>query len=324
MRRQYLQQRAELLQRVRQFFVEREFLEVETPLVCDEVIPELHIDPVPAKRGQDSFPPNTEKSPGPFLQASPEMHMKRLLCAGLPAIFQITRSFRDGERGRLHSPEFTIVEWYRVGDDMAAGIDLLDELCQYAAESPPAARTSYAELFQDHAGVDAHRASCAQLAARSKELGLDCADFDGADRDEWLNLLLAARIEHQLGKREPVVVYDYPATQSALARIEKNSEGVEVARRFELYWQGVELANGYDELTSADELRRRLEQVNERRRGSQRGSLPLPESLLAAMHRPGLPDCSGCALGFDRLAMLVCGADSIHEVAAGSDPSELP
>src|SRR3954452_11546452 len=152
-----LAQRAELLARLREFFVSRGFLEIETPLVASEIIPELHIEPL---RLED----------GTFLQASPELHMKRLLAAGAAAIFQVTRSFRAGERGQLHNPEFTIVEWYRAGDGMAEGVDLLDMLCQQVAGASAARRTTYTEAFQRHVDVDAHRATCDELVAAAERL----------------------------------------------------------------------------------------------------------------------------------------------------------
>ncbi|HYO23837.1 MAG TPA: EF-P lysine aminoacylase EpmA [Lacipirellulaceae bacterium] len=302
-RRQRLRQRAEMLARLRAFFAERGVLEVETPLLDAEVIPELHIEPFPVRQML-------------WLQASPELHMKRLLAEGLPAIYQVTRSFRQGERGALHNPEFTIVEWYRAGDGLTEGMQLLDELCQVVGGTAPARRTTYAEAFTRHAGVDAHRASCKDLAAAAARLGIDVPRALRADdRDEWLNLLLALHVEPRLGAAGPEILLDYPASQAALATTLLR-EGVEVAERFELYWRGIELANGYHELTDAAALRARLETVNAARASEGRQKLPLPERLLSAMASPGLPPCAGCALGLDRLTMLACGAESIAEVMA--------
>ena len=303
-----LAKRSALLSALRRFFLERGFLEVETPLLSHEVIPELHIEPMCVSRAAtQSTAPQQFKH---WLQASPELHMKRLLAAGMQAIFQITRSFRDGEQGQLHNAEFTIVEWYRVGDDMQAGIDLLDHLLQDTLQAPPARRTSYAEAFQKHIGINPHIASAADLAEID---GDPPAGLLTDDKDEWLNLLLATKIEPMLGRNEPEILYQYPASQAALAKTTYDTSGQRVAERFELYWQGVELANGYDELTNAEELRSRIEQLNAAREEDGRSALPLPESLLSAMEQ-GLPACSGCALGFDRLAMLACGAESLDEV----------
>ena len=205
-----LHRRSDLLAIVRQFFLDRDFTEVETPLLSDEIIPELHIEPFRV----------TEPPPPLWLQASPELHMKRLLAAGMSAIFQITRSFRTGESGRLHIPEFTIIEWYRVGDDMHAGMNFLDDLCQVVLGTLPSVRTSYAEAFEKHVGVCPHTATVKQLTERAAELNLAVPDdMPSEDRDEWLNLLLAMQVEPQLGRNAPELLYDYPASQAALARI---------------------------------------------------------------------------------------------------------
>ena len=298
-----LQQRAALLRKLRQFFYDRDFLEVETPLLASEIIPELHVEP---KRVEG----------GGFLQASPELHMKRLMAAGAEAIFQVTRSFRAGERGQLHNPEFTIVEWYRTGDDMQAGMNLLDELVQSLLGTARALRTTYADAFKRTLGLCPHTATIEELSSAAERAEVSVpATMDRAARDEWLNLLLATRIEPQLGRERPEIVYHHPATQASLARTEPSPFGYEVAERFEVYYRGIELANGFHELTDAAELRRRFEAVNAAREADGRPPLPLPESLLAAMQH-GLPDCTGCALGFDRLAMLAATASSIDDVMA--------
>jgi len=309
-----LNQRSQLLRIVRQFFENCDFVEVETPLLSPEIIPELHIEPVEAVDGTDTL-----RCRSHHLQASPELHMKRLIAVGMPAIFQITKSFRSGERGPLHNPEFTIAEWYRAGDNMQAGMKLLDELCQTTLKTSAARLTSYAAAFEKHAGINPHAASVEQLSARARSLNLAVpGEFRGQNHDGWLNLLLALQVEPQLGRDRPEILYDYPVSQAALAETEIQEGRIEVAKRFELYWQGVELANGYQELTDAKELRSRLEKVNRDRQADGRQRLPLPESLLAAMEA-GLPPCAGCALGFDRLAMLACGAKSIDEVVAFSN-----
>ena len=230
--------------------------------------------------------------------------MKRLLAAGARAIYQVTRSFRAGERGRLHNPEFTIVEWYRVGDDLQAGMNLLDELVTTLIGTPPAKRSTYAEVFQRIAGICPHTSTNEQLAAAAESAGIAVpAGMNRANRDEWLNLLLATVVEPQLGREQPEIVYHYPASQASLAKVVATDSGYDVAERFELYYRGIELANGFHELTDAAELRRRFESVNAARLAEQPTSLPIPERLLSALDH-GLPDCAGCALGFDRLVML--------------------
>jgi lysyl-tRNA synthetase class 2 len=295
-----LQRRSELLCKLREFFYNRKFVEVETPLLSNEVIPELHIEP-----------PSFNNS---FLQASPELHMKRLLAEGMHATFQATRSFRAGEIGTLHNPEFTIVEWYRTDDDMNSGMQLLDELMQTVVGTPPAIHTTYAAAFEKTLGINPHTASCAELAECAGSHNIAAEGIRTDDHDEWLNLLLATKIEPTLGLTAPELLFEYPASQASLAKTIKR-DGIEVAERFELYWRGVELANGYHELTDAAELRRRFVEVNAARVADNRPPLPLPESLLAAMER-GLPASTGCALGFDRLVMLALGAKQIADVMA--------
>lgn len=302
-----LRARADRLDRLRSFFRQRGFLEVETPLLSREVIPEQHIGLFGVEAGG-------------WLQASPEMHHKRLLCAGSGPIFEVARSCRAGERGARHSSEFTLVEWYRPGNGMAKGMDLLDELIRDLLSYPEGKRTSYREAFQRKLGIDPHLASTAELQAATVQAGVDAAGLSLSDhRDEWLNLLLSTVIEPELGRDLPEVIYHYPATQSALATTVEDDLGVVVAERFELYIDGLELANGYHELTDAVELRRRLVQANEQRVATGQPELPLPEQLLADMESPGLPPCAGVALGFDRLVMLATGAREIGEVRAFAD-----
>jgi elongation factor P--(R)-beta-lysine ligase len=298
-----LTQRSDLLRRLRQFFYDHNFIEVETPLLSGEVIPELHIEPFLVEGGG-------------FLQASPELHMKQLLVAGAQAIFQITRSFRQGERGQLHNPEFTMVEWYRVGDDIAAGIALLDDLTKTLLGTPPAKQTTYTAAFQEHLNINPHTATAEQLESATVAAGVDIpADFDRNNRDQWLNVLLAMRVEPQLGRDRPEILSHYPASQSALARTTTDADGNQVAQRFELYYHGIEIANGYHELADPAELRQRFEDVNTARAAEGRRTLPLPTHWLAAMEQ-GLPDSTGVALGFDRLVMLAVGTALIDAVIA--------
>jgi elongation factor P--(R)-beta-lysine ligase len=298
-----LEQRSSLLRKLREFFYDRGFIEVETPLLASEIIPELHIEPIRTAGGE-------------FLQASPELHMKRLVATGAQAIFQVTRSFRAGERGQLHNPEFTIVEWYRVDDDMAAGIDSLDQLTQSLLNTQPAQRTTYAEAFERRLRISPHTCTLDELAAAARMADIVVpAGMNRHDRDEWLNLLLATRVEPVLGRDRPEILFHYPASQASLAKVVRSSDGYDVAERFELYYRGVELANGFHELGDAAELQKRFEAVNAARVAEDRRALPIPERLLAALEH-GLPDCTGVALGFDRLAMLAIAAKSIDGVSS--------
>lgn len=305
-----LRLRAELLKRLREFFDQRDFLEVETPLLSSEVIVERNIDPLPV--GSTVEISSTSCSSG-WLQSSPEAHMKRLLASGAPAIYQVTRSFRAHERGPLHNPEFTLVEWYRPGDSMEEGMQLLSDLVDSLLHRGPAERMTYREAFLRYAKVDpfAAKVSIATLAEVAQKNKISAPSEFGNDRDAWLDLIRDHLVEPHLGIKQPTIVYDWPESQAALARVRQ--EGVPVAERFELYVEGIELANGYHELTDAAELRRRQAEAAAARERDGQIPLPQPLHLLSAMEH-SLPDCSGVALGFDRLVMLAAGARSIEEV----------
>lgn len=307
-----LRLRAELLGRVRTFFAARGFLEVETPLLSADVVVDRHLDPFAV---DVASPGHASTGRAPFwLQTSPEFGMKRLMASGGEAIYQITRAFRRGEVGPLHNPEFTIVEWYRRGDRMAEGIRLLSDLAEALLGLGPAALLSYREAFARHVGLDPLVATVEQLRAAVERNAIAApASLATADRDAWLDLLLVERVEPLLGAGTPTILYDYPASQAALAVV--RDEDPPVAERFELYVRGIELANGYHELTEPEALRARNRRNNAWRAAD--GKQPLGEEsrLLAAMEH-GLPICSGAALGFDRVVMLAAGANTLAEVLA--------
>jgi lysyl-tRNA synthetase class 2 len=301
-----LKRRAELLSKARLFLESRGYLEVETPLLSFDVGVDLHLEPFRVSVGGFGGEGGPRTA---YLQTSPEFGMKRLLAAGLGDCFQITRSFRRGEVGALHNPEFTIIEWYRVGGSYR---DLMTEVGEFASSVcgwPKADELSYAEAFEKHLGIHPHSTPTEKLRESAKT-----RDFESNDRDELLNFLLADAIEPNLGVGKPTLLYDYPSSQAALAKIRKEETG-DVAERFELYFNGVELANGYQELTDAEELRRRNKRQNELRIAKGLQPLPRESKLLAAMDS-GLPECTGVALGFDRLAMLALGCSSVAEVMA--------
>lgn len=311
-----LRQRAELLERLRMFFRRRDFLEVDTPVLSRDTVVDVHLEPLSVTLFHDARKP-TEGATF-WLQTSPEFAMKRLLEAGAERIFQVTHAFRAGEVGALHNPEFTMVEWYRVGDSYTDGMDLLASLCEELLPHPTPERVTYAEAFLRHAGVDPHSATVAQLAKAARNQAVAVPDQMVAElnetaavRDEWLNLLLACCVEPHLGQKQPTILYDYPATQAALAHVRPGPPAV--AERFELYVDGIELANGYHELLDANELRTRNAAQNAVRQRDGRRVLPDTSRLLDAMDA-GLPASVGVALGFDRLAMVACGATSIQEV----------
>jgi len=324
--------RARLLSAVRSFFDERGYWEVDTPLVSQERVIDANLDPFVAMSETEARS-NSKPSRALFLQTSPEFAMKRLLAAGADAIYQLSHVFRQGELGRLHNPEFTMVEWYRVGDSHLAQMQIVEELVLAAfaavreaaigreptifvppppAPSAPFLRTTYRAALATHAGADLAVMDVPALAAWSRERQLHPPPGLEADnRDDWLNWLLAELVEPHLGRDRPEFVCDYPASQASLARI--RAESPPVAERFELYYHGIELCNGYHELPDAQELRRRIEDESKRRSSRGQPPLPVPERLLNAMES-GLPDCAGVALGFDRLFMLALGAHSVHEV----------
>lgn len=270
-----LKQRARITDQVRGFFAQRQVLEVQTPVLAAHTVTDPHVDAIPAAQG--------------YLQTSPEYAMKRLLAAGAPSIYQLGPAFRAGESGRLHAPEFTMLEWYRLGFDDAALMQEVSELVDLVLGPAPYERRSYAELL-----------ATAPLPESAEE-----------------DLRMLAALE-QLGPVR-VFVTDYPAERAALARLRP---GMTVAARFELVVNGVELANGYHELGDAQLLRARFEADNVQRQALGKPPMTVDEPFLAAMEH-GLPDCAGVALGFDRLAMLALGAQRLSDVMTfGPEPDE--
>lgn len=305
-----LRQRAELLQKLRLFFDDRGFLEVETPTLSHDSVIDEHLDPLPVVLFNDArqrFQGRTL-----WLQTSPEFGMKRLLAAGAKAIYQITRAYRGGESGSLHNPEFTMLEWYRVGDDYAAGRKLLAELAQHVLGGVGTDELTYREAFLRHAKLD-------PFTATANELQAVLGDSSAAEQDRgyWLDRVLVERIEPNLGEQTPTILYDYPADQSALARVRPADTvgNPAVAERFELYCHGIELANGYHELLDPQVLSERNRRNNELRRRAGKYTLSTESQLLTAMQH-GLPACAGCALGVDRLLMVATGAKTIQDVLA--------
>ncbi|QDU64678.1 Elongation factor P--(R)-beta-lysine ligase [Planctomycetes bacterium Pan216] len=297
-----LKRRAALLARTRRFFEERRYFEVETPVLSRDVCVDVYLDPI-AVEGASG-----ERH---FLQTSPEFAMKRLLAAGAGSIYQITRAFRDREFGPLHNPEFTIVEWYRVDADANLLMEEISDLAQALLGTAPAERWSYREAFRRTLDLDPFTAGNAQLAEVAQSAGFHDRE---AERDDLLDFLLATRVQPELAKHDAILLHGYPPSQAALAEVATEGD-VTTALRFELFVRGIELCNGYQELRDANELTRRQNEQNEKRIGQKKASLPTDSRLLRAMEI-GLPRCSGCALGFDRLAMLALGATSIQEVVA--------
>jgi lysyl-tRNA synthetase class 2 len=304
-----LRLRAEILAKIRAFFADREVLEVETPLLASAPVTDLHIEALSC-RYRD---PGADGGRDLFLQTSPEFAMKRLLAAGSGPIYEICKAFRNGEAGSKHNPEFTILEWYRPGWDHHALMDEIDELLSSILGAEIGERLTYAEAFERHAGIDALRASAAELGSRARDLLSGEVPDLGDDRSGWLDLLLSHAVEPQLGNGRPSFVHDWPADRAALARVRPGDPPL--AERFEVYVEGVELANGYHELIDPAEQRRRFESDLEARRRAGLPEPPIDERLLAGLEH-GLPNCAGVALGVDRLVMLAAGTRDIADVLA--------
>lgn len=306
--RERLQARAAALASVRHFFAGRGLLEVDTPARVRHAVSDVQLHSIAAE--------NLPLTAGPtFLHTSPEYAMKRLLAAGSGDIWQMCHVFRGNERGPLHNPEFTIVEWYRVGWDLRC---LMDEVAALLAVLAPASAlparfASYAQIMHESLGIDVLEASDADVARAAQQQGFAADLIARCTRDELLDLLIGARVGPSLGFEAPCFVHGYPASQASLARLDPDEP--RTARRFELYWQGVELANGFEELASADEQRARFDADNAQRERLGLPVHPVDAALLAALGH-GLPACAGVAVGFDRVLMLALGARSIDEVMA--------
>lgn len=307
----FLRRRAAILRSIRGFFEQREVLEVETPILSRAAVTDLHLESFQSRYSG----PGAAQGLPLYLHTSPEFSMKRLLAAGSGPIYQICHVFRQGESGRRHNPEFTLLEWYRPGFDYHRLMDEVEELvsqilCEQL-QNTHAERLSYARAFERHAHIDPFRASTEALKACALSHDIPWVDGLEADRDATLDLLLTQLVEPKLGQGRLTFIYDYPASQASLARIRDGDPPV--AERFELYFQGVELANGFYELGSGNEQRARFEHDNTLRRQAGIEELPLDEHLISALEH-GLPDCSGVALGVDRLVMLAVGAGALDEV----------
>lgn len=303
--RSVLESRAALLRRIRGFFAERSVLEVETPVLSSAANSDPNISSI--------FTDDPEQQ---FLRTSPEYPMKRLLASGSGDIFEMGRVFRQGESGSRHNPEFTMVEWYRVGIPHLELADEVVDLVRYCGESCgeidfrswPVRSITYRALFQELAGADPFNTDEAELSSLAAERGIVSARLS---QDEWLDLLMAQLVQPALPGETFTIVHDFPPEQAALARIRAGDPAV--AERFEVFAGQQELANGYQELTNAAEQRMRFEREQKLRAARREMAGPLDERLLAALEH-GLPECSGVALGVDRLLMLLLNLDDIRSV----------
>jgi len=302
-----LQRRAAALQTTREFFGARRVLEVETPIMINAPVSDLNIGSVKVQMPGHGGPPL-------FLHTSPEYAMKRLLAAGAGDIYQVCHVFRGAERGRQHNPEFTMVEWYRLGFSLDQLMrEVADLVRALLALDLPVELVSYRDAVRRHADLDPLDAGIEELQRAALALGLDARQARKAGRDELLDLIVGAKVGPALGATTLTFMHRYPASQAALARLDPGEP--RLALRFELYHRGIELANGYHELSDAAEQRRRFAADQQSRASRGLPVASLDQRLLAALDA-GLPDCAGVALGFDRVLMLAQDAASIDDVLA--------
>jgi len=293
--KEILQLRAKTLATIRNFFAARNITEVETPLFSHSTNPAPHL--------------NSFNFDNLYLQTSPEFAMKRLLAAGSSDIYQICKAFRKDEIGRLHNPEFTILEWYRIGFDHHDLMNEMNDFLKAVIDAPESKRFTYAAIFEKFLKINPHESNIEQLKAIARDHNLLISNLQD-DYDVWLQLLFTHLIEPKLGLECPVFIYDFPASQAMLAKVRR--ENFNIASRFEVYFKGIELANGFHELSDAKEQRKRFKQDLAERQKLNLPPIPLDENFLEAL--PNLPDCSGVALGIDRLLLLAAKANSLGNI----------
>lgn len=304
--------RGEILRSIREYFYKKNVLEVETPMLSHHATVDPHIDSF-----QTTYRPlGTAIEETLFLHTSPEFPMKRLLAAGSGDIYYLGRVFRNGETGGRHNPEFTMLEWYRLGLDHYRLMDDVTGLLKAVTDFEEAGRLTYRELFEETFAIDPHSASDSELMALTHK-HVD-SSLSGLERNDYLDLLFSTCIEPKLGGRDGdtisgVYVYDYPVSMSALSRIVKNSHGQPVAARFELFAGGYELANGYYELADGREQQARFENDQQVRKVIGKPLYPYDQNLVEALNQ-GFPECAGVAMGVDRLHMLIAERKIIGEV----------
>ncbi|MCL9674991.1 MULTISPECIES: EF-P lysine aminoacylase EpmA [Acinetobacter] len=305
-----LKARAQLYRTIREFFAQRNVMEVETPIVSQAGVTDVHLASVQVQRHIEG------RMQQQYLQTSPEFAMKRLLAAGSGPIYQICKVFRDDEHGRKHNSEFTMLEWYRPGLDlrelMHETAALLNVCLAHRFDEIRPLVLSYKHAFQDRLDINPLQATLAQLKQTAQRVGLTL-DL-GDDRLAYMDLLFSHFVEPSLGFDTPIFLIDFPPEMASLAKVRLDEDGEEVAARFEVYIEGLELANAYDELLDASVLRARFEADNQERDKLGLQVMPLDENLLAALAH--MPECSGIALGIDRLLMVATQKLNIEQVIA--------
>jgi lysyl-tRNA synthetase class 2 len=310
--------KSEVLSSIRQYFAVRDVLEVDTPILSRETVTDLNLDALSTFHTNPLSTVRTKL----FMQTSPEYFMKRMLCAGFPSMYQIAKCFRDDEVGKHHSPEFTMLEWYRLDFSMEDLVKEVGSLLSLILESPPLEKLFYADAFIKFLDVDV-------IGLSKKELIELCQSFDLGDYaesvadmdddsviiDALLQVLFCERVETQIGVDKPIAITHFPASQASLAQL--NTDDTKFSQRFEVYYKGMELANGFEELGDPVQLNRRFTEDNRQRKSINKSTINIDERFIQA-HESGLPACSGVALGLDRLLMIKCGAKHIDEVQSFS------
>ncbi|PKH85869.1 elongation factor P--(R)-beta-lysine ligase [Colwellia sp. Bg11-28] len=312
---QNAQKRAKILQQIRQFFAERNVVEVETPSLSQGTVTDVYLNALSCKYDFLADSP-VGHSTELFLQTSPEFHMKRLLASGYGCIFQIAKAFRHEESGKNHNPEFTMLEWYRIGFDQFDLMSEVADLLQVVLGGDKAIFTSYQDIFLKTVSVDPLTATFDELTEVLNKYGKS-ADWlvEMNDADLLLQFIFTEIIEPTIGIDAPQFIYDFPIAQASLAK--KSIDDPRVAQRFECYFKGIELVNGFNELTDANEQQVRFEEDNAKRAAQGLAVKPIDENFIAALNH-GLPQCSGVALGIDRLVMLAVDIKNISEVQSFS------
>jgi lysyl-tRNA synthetase class 2 len=306
------------LSSIRQYFALRDVLEVDTPILSRETVTDLNLDALSTFHTNPLSTVRTKL----FMQTSPEYFMKRMLCAGFPSMYQIAKCFRDDEVGKHHSPEFTMLEWYRLDFSMEDLVKEVGSLLSLILESPPLETLSYADAFIKFLNVDVIGLSKQELIelCHSFDLGdyaesVSEMDDDSVIIDALLQVLFCERVETQIGVDKPIAITHFPASQASLAQL--NTDDTKFSQRFEVYYKGMELANGFEELGDPVQLNRRFTEDNRQRKSINKSTINIDERFIQA-HESGLPACSGVALGLDRLLMIKCGAKHIDEVQSFS------
>lgn len=308
---EYAQKRAQVLQKIRQFFNERNVVEVETPALSQGTVTDVHLEAI-ACRYNFLAGSSAEHASTLYLQTSPEFHMKRLLASGYGCIFQIAKAFRHEEAGRHHNPEFTLLEWYRLGFDHYTLMKEVSELLKTILDCLEPTQTTYQDLFIELAGVDPLTATREQLLTVIKEHD-KVSEWLTAEQDTdiLLQFIFSEIIEPHIGNETPCFVYNFPSSQASLAKICSNDN--RVSQRFECYFHGLELVNGFNELTDVDDQVKRFQQDNKKRETLMLEEKVIDNNFIEALSQ-GLPQCSGVALGIDRLIMLTLKVDHIEQV----------